>query len=373
MNFPLPTSVTAPAQVSSLPSRQATKQLVVAMQKLAFARDLESVMAIVRVAARELMLADGASIVLRDQDQCFYADEDAIAPLWKGQRFPMHLCVGGWTMNHRQPCTIADIYKDERIPLAAYQPTFVRSLTMVPIQPMAPLGAIGVYWAEQRQPSTEAVDLLEALAGATALALENVQVYTELEQRVQRRTAELASTTARLQGEMLERQAAEVRMQRRALTDELTGLYNRRGFLLMAKQKLELAHSMNTSACLLFIDLDGLKQVNDNYGHESGNRLLAAAGRVLQQTFRESDVIARLGGDEYAVFVPCCLQTEQMLERLQTNINTFNQTCGSSYQLSMSVGVAMCQVDKETSIAQMMTQADTLMYAHKQSKRVATR
>ena len=369
MNFPISTALALSSDNVSSSYLQAIKRLVTAVQELSLARDLETVMAIVRVVARELAHADGASFVLRDKDQCFYADEDAIAPLWKGQRFPTKICISGWVMNHRQSCVIEDIFSDERIPFAAYQPTFVKSLAMVPIRTLAPIGAIGVYWAKQHQPTPEAVDLLQALADATALALENIQVYAELEQRVLDRTAALEFATARLQVEVLERQAAEAAVQKLSITDELTGLHNRRGFLLMAEQQLKLAHRINASVCLLFIDLDGLKQVNDQYGHESGDHLLQAAGKVLQHTFRESDVVARLGGDEFAVFVPGCTKADSGLERLQTNIHTFNQNREGLCPLSMSIGAAMCQVKQETSLEQMMTEADTSMYAHKRSKR----
>src|SRR5215469_3394775 len=116
----------------------AADRLIRAVQDLALAKDLGSVTAIVRRAARELTGADGASFVLREGDMCYYADEEAIAPLWKGQRFPMSACISGWAMLHRQPVVIADIYTDARIPAAAYQPTFVKSLVMVPIRTAAP-------------------------------------------------------------------------------------------------------------------------------------------------------------------------------------------------------------------------------------------
>ena len=168
------------------------ERLVAVVQELSFARDLEAVMAIVRRAARELTGADGATFVLRDNDgMCFYADEDAIAPLWKGQRFPMATCISGWAMLNRQSAVIEDIYADPRIPHDAYRPTFVKSLAMVPIRTLDPLGAIGNYWAERHQPTSDEVKLLQALADTTAVALENVQLYEQLEQRVRDRTAEL--------------------------------------------------------------------------------------------------------------------------------------------------------------------------------------
>lgn len=172
---------------------QAMEQLVEVVQLLSLARDLPAVMEIVRHAARKLTGADGATFVLRDNGKCFYAEEDAISPLWKGQRFPMSACISGWTMLNRQPAVIEDIYADPRIPADAYRPTFVRSLAMVPIRTIDPVGAIGNYWATQHLPSPEQVKVLQALADITAVTMENVRVYEELEQRVQQRTSELQS------------------------------------------------------------------------------------------------------------------------------------------------------------------------------------
>ena len=123
--------------------------------------------------ARAIAEADGATFVLRDGDNCFYADEDAIAPLWKGQRFPMTDCISGWAMLHDDAAIVANIDLDERIPLAAYRPTFVRSLAMVPIgEP--PLGAMGVYWANIRRIAPGVLAALEGLAAEVAIAIERI-------------------------------------------------------------------------------------------------------------------------------------------------------------------------------------------------------
>ncbi|MEN0057953.1 MAG: hybrid sensor histidine kinase/response regulator, partial [Bdellovibrio sp.] len=105
-----------------------TKILVQVIQDLSSARSLMEVMALVRTAARKIATADGATFVLRDNGMCFYADEDAIEPLWKGQRFPLTSCISGWSMLHKEALIVEDIYKDPRIPIAAYSPTFVKSL-----------------------------------------------------------------------------------------------------------------------------------------------------------------------------------------------------------------------------------------------------
>jgi signal transduction histidine kinase len=170
---------------------RAMQRLVLAVQELSLARDLETIMSVVRKAARELTGADGATFVLRDGEKCHYAEENAIAPLWKGQRFPLSACISGWAMLNRQPAVIEDIYADQRIPHDAYRPTFVKSLVMVPIRAESPIGAIGNYWARQHLATKAEVELLQALANTTSVAIENVQLYAELEQRVMDRTAQL--------------------------------------------------------------------------------------------------------------------------------------------------------------------------------------
>jgi PAS domain S-box-containing protein len=160
---------------------QAIARLLAAVQDLSSARTLEAVTAIVRTAARELTGADGATFVLREGDQVFYADESAIAPLWKGQRFPVQSCVSGQAMIHRQAVVIPDVYADERVPVAAYRPTFVKSLALVPIRQHDPIGAIGAYWAARHQATPREVGLIQSLANAAAIALSNLELYRDLD------------------------------------------------------------------------------------------------------------------------------------------------------------------------------------------------
>jgi signal transduction histidine kinase len=178
---------------------RAMQHLVAAVQQLSLARDMDTIAMIVRDAARELTGADGATFVLRDGDLCYYVDENAIEPLWKGKRFPMSVCISGWAMLNKQSVVIKDIYQDSRIPIDAYRPTFVKSLAMVPIRTSSPIGAIGNYWAKYYVPSKEEVGLLQALADSTSIAVENVQLYLELEQRVKDRTAELEMANKELE------------------------------------------------------------------------------------------------------------------------------------------------------------------------------
>jgi K+-sensing histidine kinase KdpD len=170
---------------------QSMERLVAVVQSLSMARTLDAIIEIVRVAARDLTRADGATFVLREGDLCYYAEENALEPLWKGRRFPMDACISGWVMLNREAAAIEDIYQDSRIPQDAYKPTFVKSLVMVPIRTQDPIGAIGNYWASPHHSSKQEIRLLQALADTTAVAMENVRLYTELEQKVQERTAQL--------------------------------------------------------------------------------------------------------------------------------------------------------------------------------------
>lgn len=167
------------------------KLLVSTIQQLSLVRDLNAIIEIVQKSARKLTCSDGATFVLKDNDLCYYANEDAISPLWKGQRFPLHTCVSGWAMINCSSVVIKDIYSDPRIPAEAYTPTFVKSLVIVPIRTLNPVGAIGNYWATEHECTPEEVELLQALADITSVSLENFYVYDELEKRVRERTAQL--------------------------------------------------------------------------------------------------------------------------------------------------------------------------------------
>lgn len=143
-------------------------------ERLDSAQDLESIQEVVRHAARALTRAHGSTLVLREGDMCFYADEDAISPLWKGQRFPVQNCISGWAMIHDECTVVPDIYSDSRIPIDAYRPTFVKSLAVAPVGAGRPVGAIGVYWADLHSATGPEVAALQELCSMTAAALARV-------------------------------------------------------------------------------------------------------------------------------------------------------------------------------------------------------
>lgn len=354
------------------PYHEAVEELVAVVQQLSLARDLNAVMAIVRVAASALTRADGATFVLREGEQCFYADADAVIRPWEGRRFPMDACVSGWAMKNREAVVIQDVYKDARVPIENYSATSVRGLAMVPIRTLDPIGAIGVYWARRHRPTPQDVKLLQALADTTAVAIENVKVYGELEQRVRDRTAQLEILNTRLRLEIEERRRAEAEVLRLSLTDELTGLHNRRGFFLLGGQELEIARRNQTRAWLIFADLDGLKDVNDSDGHEAGDDMLREAAQLLMTTFRHADVLARMGGDEFAVLAMTASgSAEDIQARLRTRTAALNKQRPRGRALSFSVGVVAC--DGNESLDALLARADAAMYRHKRSRKQSRR
>lgn len=166
-----------------------------------------------------------------------------------------------------------------------------------------------------------------------------------------------------------ERKRAE-EMRRLALLDELTGLNNRRGFMLLAEHQMSVARRDKKPLALLFIDLNNLKTINDNFGHKEGDRAISDAAAVLKQTFRESDIIARVGGDEFCVLMTADneLDVDTPIGRLNTNVELHNAQGIRPYKLSLSVGRANYDPNEPVPIEDLMRQADALMYQAKLSK-----
>lgn len=159
-------------------------QLTRAVGRLAGAKSADEVVEIVRATARVLVGCEGIAIIRRDGDLCHYIEEDAIGPLWKGEKFPMTACISGWAMINRQTVVVPDISQDDRIPYELYEETFVRAVLMTPVRRDDPVGAIGAYWSVPYAPSEEEIEVLEALASATSTALENVRLISALKDAV---------------------------------------------------------------------------------------------------------------------------------------------------------------------------------------------
>ena len=182
-----------------------------------------------------------------------------------------------------------------------------------------------------------------------------------------RELTEVDLATLRDLAAMVEEELAAIQL---ATTDTLTQLRNRRGFLLVAGQVLSFAKRMEQPACLVFIDLDGMKQINDRLGHDGGDQALVATARLLSESLRESDIVARLAGDEFCVLFSGTSAggASSAVARLQEAVAEHNRSKGSGPDLSISTGLADWDPSSDESLDELIKRADRRMYAHKRSK-----
>lgn len=168
----------------------------------------------------------------------------------------------------------------------------------------------------------------------------------------------------------LHRQVA--RNEELASRDALTGLLNRRGFRKAARRRLEGITEPDRAFVLLFLDLDGLKTVNDTTGHARGDRLLKGLARVLQRVFRDEDVVGRLGGDEFAVLVPGITDPARVTARVVEAVATYNATAPPGPPLEVSIGAVSSDGTRGEALDAALARADRLMYADKQRRRAGS-
>jgi len=172
-----------------------------------------------------------------------------------------------------------------------------------------------------------------------------------------------------------ERERLVAELQALSTKDELTGLYNRRGIFSMVTQQYSIAKRIQKTLMLVFIDLDGMKQINDLYGHQEGDNALIDTANILKNTFRETDIIARIGGDEFAVFGMVIedkglnIITSRINEKLEKHIGEYAAHSTKPYKLSLSYGVAFADPEKPFSFDSMLSEADQNMYLKKQKKK----
>jgi len=305
------------------------------IDQIAAAGSVADIQRLVSLGARQLIGADGATLVLRDEGTCRYVAEDAIAPLWKGRDFPIEDCVSGWSMLHREPVVIEDVYADPRVPHAAYRLTFVKSLLIVPIRSSDPLGAIGTYWAQRHHASSDEVALLRTLAASAAVALER----------------------ARLKQEVARRRVTEDDLRELSERDALTGVLNRRAW----DQLLSSALRKGTQPLhVALLDIDHFKAYNDLNGHPAGDALLRRAARAWRSAVRAGDVLARYGGEEFAVLLAGCEEDRAMeiAERLRQ---------ATSDGQRVSIGVA--RWDGREGADSLVNRADRALYEAKRAGR----
>lgn len=172
--------------------------------------------------------------------------------------------------------------------------------------------------------------------------------------------------------DITERREMEKKLEAIAFSDQLTGLYNRRGFINVAERQIKLSKRSKQRLLLFFADLDGMKWINDTLGHEYGDKALVTAARILAKTFRESDIVSRIGGDEFAILAIDADEkiAERLLARLQRLIRYVNAKKNREYDFSISIGYAVFDPLRHDSLDELMSRADMRMYEDKKNKKM---
>jgi len=169
------------------------------------------------------------------------------------------------------------------------------------------------------------------------------------------------------------RHQMEEELRAMSLTDELTGLYNRRGFLTLAEQQLKISSRLKKGVLILYADLDGLKKINDRFGHREGDIAIIEVANILKEIFRESDIIARIGGDEFVVFrIKTTDESPEILNaRFQKQLKAHNAKRDRDRKLRISIGIVHYSRGCPYSINELLIQADRKMYEEKSYKKIS--
>lgn len=259
--------------------------------------------------------------------------------------------------------------------------TLVRRLRAEPLLSGVPVVFQTAHYLESEMHKLATASGIEHILGKPAEPQEILRVVQEslkrpgvlakLPQTGQLHREHLQLLADKLYQKNVELEKANERLRNLSLTDELTGLNNRRGFAILANGLFKFARRANHPLCMLYIDMDSLKHVNNNFGHAEGDTALNHFARILTETFRDSDVVARLGGDEFAVLTIDATQNNIAIihARLQSNVDAYNLVSVRGYSLSFSLGIIPVDLDSTFTVDTLLAQADAAMYEHKQGKK----
>lgn len=346
-------------------------RLLALARDLMQAPDLKSVLELVGPTLQELLVPDEALLVVSLNEQEYATAFDRrglLVPADQGgvlfQRAHRALADG-------VPLILPGLDESAESRTVGHTGHGAACLLAIPFPPVQPSGVLSALW--HRKGKTEQLALqasiLRYLSELTGAALGNVDTKLVLEERISIRSEEAAEARRGYARELRRRDAIEKEKDRIAVTDVLTGMLNRRGFFLHAEQAFKLARRQAVVGTVIFADIDDLKNVNDKLGHDAGDHLIQAGARILQNSFRGSDIVARLGGDEFAAFTLDSGQPTAILARIQDNIDQFHQRSAIPYRVSFSIGIVQCDPSSGLALTDYLALADKQMYENKKGPR----
>ena len=242
-------------------------------------------------------------------------------------------------------------------------------IMLVGVPTQAAMAVLAAGWTSDAAPAARdgRQRLLGTILELSVATLSRISARHSLENLVSIQYEQMAGTAQAHADEMARRDESEGAMRALALTDVLTGLNNRRGFFVQAEHMFRLARRRHAGCTVIYADIDGLKLVNDQLGHATGDELIRDAAAVLRESLRDSDVLARFGGDEFVAFVLDDAHPRTILARLRDNLHAFNLMQERTYHLAVSAGAVRCDVNSGTALVDYVQSADREMVLHKQS------
>lgn len=342
-------------------SLASTRRLLVLARDLLQAQDLKSVLELIGPAVEELLAADEALLSARLGDQEFVTAFDRRGFLQPAEHEGMLCRQARQSMHDQAPIVLPEV------PAASGPPT---SLLALPFPPYQAVGVLATLWHRRYRPHDLARQLAVArsIGELTGAALANVHFRLTLEAQVSACTDEVEQVAREHARELRRRDEREEEMRRLSVTDMLTGMLNRRGFFLHAEHAFKLARRQDAPSTLMFADIDGLKAVNDGLGHDKGDRLIQDSAWIMRNSFRDSDIVARFGGDEFAAFTLDSAEPAAILSRIHENVESFHRHSPRPYRISFSIGIVHCDPASDLSLSDYLAMADKEMYVQKKRR-----
>lgn len=339
---------------------------------LALARDLmqapniNSLLAMVAPALHEVLSTDRVIVTAQIGDHTTSVSFDLKGLDLKPTDDGFNKCVGQAYFDQKT-ILLTDVSSEYDIQGTDTKTTERGSLLAVPFPDFEPFGALGAFWngtlpSQSLQQKIGTVRQIGDLLGA---AIGNIESKQLMENQISLAHEKADHEAQEHAFEIKRRNRIEDEIRLLSLTDVLTGSLNRRGFFVYAEQSFKMVRRKKLPSAVVFMDIDGLKAVNDQFGHDEGDNLIKDSANILRNCFRDSDVVARIGGDEFAVFTVETSSSDVLLSRVLTETKRFNGYSAKPYRVSFSTGIVPCDPTSNVRLSEYLAMADRKMYAQK--------